>query len=81
MPKIFEWNGYRFFFFSNEGNPLELCHVHARKGQNISKFWLEPHVMLDSSWGMSSKELNELERIISENKQMIMEKWNEFFNL
>lgn len=19
MPKVFEWNGYKFFFFSNEG--------------------------------------------------------------
>ena len=31
MPKVFEINGFKFFFFSNEGNPLEPCHIHVRK--------------------------------------------------
>lgn len=79
MPKIFEWEGYKFFFFSNEGNPLEPCHIHVRKNDNIAKYWILPEVLLDSSWGMSSKELNMLQKIIIENKNLIQEKWNEFF--
>lgn len=37
MPKLFEWSGYQFFFFSNEGKPLEPCHVHIRKGDATAK--------------------------------------------
>ena len=36
MPRVFELDGYKFFFFSNEGNPLEPCHIHVRK----SEIWL-----------------------------------------
>jgi hypothetical protein len=32
VPKVFEYGGYKFFFFSNEGEPMEPCHVHVRKG-------------------------------------------------
>ena len=80
MPKVFEWNGYRFFFFSNEGNPMEPCHIHVRKGDSIAKFWINESVALDSSWGMSSKELSILENKIDEHRELIKEKWDEFFN-
>jgi hypothetical protein len=79
MPKIFEWNGYRFFFFSNEGEPLEPCHVHVRKGSSLAKFWVGEDVVIESSWGMSTKELKLIEDKIFESKSLIMEKWNEFF--
>ncbi|MFH1259702.1 MAG: DUF4160 domain-containing protein [Elusimicrobiota bacterium] len=71
MPKIFEWNGFKFFFFSNEGSPAERCHIHVRKGSNVAKFWIEPEVSLASSWGMSSTELNLLEKKIEEIKDLI----------
>ncbi|MCP4109321.1 MAG: DUF4160 domain-containing protein [Desulfobacteraceae bacterium] len=32
--------GYRFFFYSNEGNPLEPLHIHVRKGEAVAKFWI-----------------------------------------
>lgn len=34
MPKIFEYLGIIFFFYSNEHEPI---HVHARKGEFESK--------------------------------------------
>ncbi len=80
MPKIFEWDGYKFFFFSNEGIPLEPCHIHVRKGNSIAKFWINENVELDSSWDFSSKELNNLEGKIEEQKELIKEKWNEYFS-
>ena len=79
MPKIFEWSGYKFFFFSNEGDPLEPVHVHVRKGVAVSKFWIEPEISLASSWGMSARELNVLENIVFKNKDIIVEKWNDYF--
>ena len=42
MPTIFQLEGYRFFFFSNEGNPREPVHVHIRKDGSRAKFWLHP---------------------------------------
>jgi hypothetical protein len=44
MPKIFEWRGYKFFFFSDEGDPLEPCHIHIRKAEQYAKIWIEPEV-------------------------------------
>lgn len=81
MPKIFEWRGYRFFFFSNEGDPLELCHVHIRKGSQVAKFWVVPDVSLASSWGMTARELNRLEEKVRDVQSLIEERWNEHFNL
>ena len=40
MPTILRWNGYRFYFFSNEG--YEPPHIHIDKDGNTIKFWLAP---------------------------------------
>ena len=80
MPKVFEYNGYKFFFYSNEGNPRERCHIHVRNGDGEAKFWLTPFISLAESWGFSGKELNDLEKKVFEIKDLIMEKWNEHFN-
>lgn len=79
MPKVFEWNGYKFFFFSNEGIPREPCHIHVRKGESIAKIWVEPAIYLDSSWGFSPVELTMLIKMIEEKRELIKEKWDEFF--
>lgn len=80
MPKVFEFKGYRFFFYSNEGNPLERCHIHVRKHTAVAKFWMEPHVSLATSWGMSSKELNMLEKLVEKKRDLIRKTWYEFFS-
>jgi hypothetical protein len=76
LPKIFEWNGYKFFFFANEGNPRESCHVHVRKGEQLAKFWIDPIVRLE--W---SSELSKIERVVTDNSALIRSKWNEFFGI
>lgn len=81
MPKVFEWRGCRFHFFSNEGEPLEPVHIHVRKGANRAKFWIEPMVTLANNYGFSSKELNEFKNKIEENTELIKEKWHEHFDL
>jgi hypothetical protein len=77
MPKVFEWNGYRFFFFSNEGTPLEPCHIHVRKGEKRAKFWLDPIVCLAESYEMHSGELSALERVVEANDDLIRRRWHE----
>lgn len=81
MPRVFEWRGYKFFFYSNEGGSLEPCHIHVRKGGSVAKFWILPDVALASSWEMTAKELNRLEAKVREMKPLIEESWNEHFDL
>lgn len=81
MPVILRWKGYRFFFFSNEGDPLEPAHVHVRKGEAIAKYWLEPSVNLVESFGFSARELRQLHEVVEENQGSFREKWHEFFQL
>jgi hypothetical protein len=80
MPNIFEWNGYKFFFFSNEGIPREPCHVHVRKGGQYAKFWVNPYISLASSYEMTAKELLLLEKIVHQNIDIIRRKWDEHFS-
>ncbi|OGJ91784.1 MAG: hypothetical protein A2268_08180 [Candidatus Raymondbacteria bacterium RifOxyA12_full_50_37] len=80
MPKLFEIQGYKFFFFSNEGLPLEPCHVHVRKGSQRAKFWMVPVVSLANSWGMNAQELNLLEKIVEGKTDIIKEKWYAYFS-
>ncbi len=39
MPTILLIMGWRFFFYSNERN--EPIHIHCRKGEKESKYWLD----------------------------------------
>lgn len=80
MPKIFIFEGYKFFFFSNEGNPREPVHVHVRKAEKTAKFWIKPDIALDNSYGFNSQELKMLENLIKERSNLIEDKWNEYFN-
>lgn len=79
MPKIFETSGYKFFFFSNEGSPLEPCHIHVRKNGNLAKFWINEKAILANNIGFSSVELKEIQKILDGRLVLIKETWNEFF--
>ena len=80
MPTVFRYRGYRFFFYSNEGDPLEPLHIHAIKGEKVAKFWIEPSISVAQNYGMSPSELTKLAKIISDHKELIRESWNEYFN-
>jgi hypothetical protein len=79
MPVLFRYKGYRFFFFSNEGNPFEPLHVHVRQGSALAKFWVQPEVALAESYGMNSAELRELLGVAAQNRGLIKRKWHEYF--
>ena len=81
MPKVFEWRGYKFFFWSNEGSPREPRHIHVRKGNATAKYWIDPEISLESAYEMSSHELKEIEEIIEERADIIRRKWDEYFNI
>jgi hypothetical protein len=79
MPVILRYKGYTFFFFSNEGTPREPLHVHVRRADATAKFWVELQVRVAESYGLSSHELNELAKVVADNRQLIERTWHEFF--
>jgi len=79
MPTIYRHKGYRFFFFRNEGTPPEPPHIHVRHGERIVKFWLGEQARLADAWGMSSVELNRLEKIVQSKLEEFERAWHEYF--
>ena len=74
MPKIFEKDGFRFFFYSNEHLPI---HVHVRKGGGEAIFIVEESIELRESQGLNVRDLGKAQVLAEENKELIIEKWNE----
>lgn len=79
MPVVFRYKGFRFFFYSNEGQPREPSHIHVEKDGNEAKFWLHPEVTLADSGGFDRRTLRELEEAVTANRTLIEERWNEHF--
>lgn len=77
MPTIFILFGFRFLFYANDHEPI---HVHVVKGNTRAKFTLFPEVELVDNKGLKPAELKLVESVIVENKEIIAEHWNKFFN-
>ncbi|MEW5797759.1 MAG: DUF4160 domain-containing protein [Bacteroidota bacterium] len=77
MPTILRIKGYRFFFFSREGN--EPAHIHVENAERYAKFWLHP-IQLAESEGFRSGEISELRKLVQENMTLFEEKWYEYFS-
>ena len=77
MPTVLRIGSYRFFFYANENN--EPAHIHIQYERALAKFWLKP-VVYAGSTGFSAHELIKLNKLVEENRQMLLEAWNEFFS-
>jgi len=78
MPTVFRLDGNRFFFYSNEGDPLEPVHIHVMKGGGEAKFWVRP-VAVARSTGFDARELRRIARMVAENAGEIERAWNDHF--
>lgn len=76
MPTVFRPNGYRFFFYSNEG--AEPAHVHIRKDDDEAKVWLHDFSVA-MNVGYTTRELNEIPRIVHAEQARLREAWDDFF--
>ena len=77
MPTILFINGWRFFFYSNEGN--EPIHIHVQKAEMEAKYWIfaEGYEIKEAfSYNLSSKDKREVKKLIYLNLGYIIEKWN-----
>jgi hypothetical protein len=76
VPTVLRIKGYRFFFFSNEGN--EPVHIQVEKAESYAKFWLDP-IRIVINFGFYSKEIREIKAILEEHQELIIMKWDEYF--
>jgi uncharacterized protein DUF4160 len=79
MPVVFRESGLRYYFFSNEGAPRELPHIHVKGGGRDAKIWLEPEASIADSYRFNSRELARILRVVSENRERILRAWHEHF--
>ena len=79
MPKVFEWRGYRFHFFANEGEPREPVHIHVSRAGAKAKFWLFPEVELAYNRNYDARTIKRLQEIVEQRRFEIEEFWNDFF--
>jgi len=74
MPKVFDKDGFRFFFYSNEHRPI---HVHVRHGEGEAVFDVEEGIELRESQNMKMAELAKAQALAVEQRDLIVEKWHE----
>lgn len=71
-PTVFRYKGYRFFFFSREERRI---HIHVYCGNGEAKFWLEPNLELAENYGLTPKQLREVQGMIEEHRDEIINSW------
>jgi hypothetical protein len=76
MPTVLRSGPYRVFFYASDRD--EPPHVHVERDDDTAKFWLDP-VRLQGSGGYGRTELNQLQRLVEENRERLLRSWNEFF--
>ena len=79
MPTIFRHAGFRFFFYSNEGNPREPVHVHVRGNGGEAKLWVEPEVSIAYSKGLSPRDLRDISNAATTRAEEIKDAWHGYF--
>ena len=77
MPTVLLKEGFRFFFYSSEGN--EPVHIHIAKGDAVGKVWLEPEIRIGYFNDFTSKEEKRILNIIVINSKYFKSKWYEYF--
>jgi hypothetical protein len=77
VPRIFEKDGYIFFFYSNDHEPI---HVHVRKGNGEAVFLVQDEVSLRESEGLKVAELAKAELLAKANRELIIRSRHEHFD-
>ena len=65
------------FFYSREHEPI---HVHVKNADGKAKFDILPEgIVLVENKGIKIKDIKAAEMVLEENKELAIEKWNEYF--
>lgn len=79
MPEVFRKFGFVFLFFSKEHLPI---HIHAKgKGCVVKVNIKGKNIYVESIDGkIKSNDMRNVMDAIEENRELIIEKWKEYFN-
>jgi hypothetical protein len=75
-PTVVRDGSFRLFFFSREEPRI---HVHVTHPDGEAKFWLTPTVFVATSTGLSSKQINEAQKIVESHLKEIQDAWHHHF--
>ncbi len=76
VPTVLLADGFRFFFFSNEGT--EPPHIHVEYGNGYAKYWLDPVGLADAK-DLKTQELRRARLLVIQHRLDFLEKWREHF--
>jgi hypothetical protein len=76
MPTVLHAGSFRFFFYFGDG--AEPPHVPVERDDCEAKFWLDL-VRLERSRGFCGQEINRIREVVEEQREQLLEGWNEFF--
>ena len=79
MPVVLRVVGLKFFFYSNEGNPLEPVHVHVRQAGCEAKIWLQPEIQIARNEGFDAKALKKILELVQQYQDVLKGAWYEYF--
>ena len=77
MPTLLIIFGLRFYFYSNDHDPM---HIHVQSADGVAKFEILDQVVLVSNSGLKNKDLKLAESIIEENLENFRSGWHKFFS-
>ena len=74
MPTVLNKNGFKFFFYANEHEPI---HIHVTKGELYAKIEI-PSLKVTQNH-MKAHELKKALTIAKENVNLFIRSWNDYF--
>lgn len=75
MPTVFEIFGLRFFFFSEDYDPI---HIHVVRGDDEAKIAVEPDIELVYNHGLKAQDVKRALKLVKMYKDEIIAVWNEY---
>ena len=75
MPTLLNKNGFKFFFYANEHEPM---HIHISNSSGFAKVELDGLRVVQNY--LKPKDLKQALKIVEENKIEFERIWNEWFN-
>ena len=78
MPEVYRNFGFLFFFYSREQEPIHI-HVEGEEGLLIYDLLEDQFVLREKKGKVKASSKRKIEKSLIENKQLIIDKWNEYF--
>jgi hypothetical protein len=77
MPTVLLINGYRFYFYINEHEPI---HVHVSKAGKEARFVLIPAIDLSNNRGFKRSEIREIVNLLIQHYDTLVAAWRNTFD-